>query len=415
MNKDILRFSTAGSVDNGKSTLIGRLLYETNAITTNLKKELEDNARSKGLDHLDFSLITDGLRDERSQGITIDVAYRYFETKKRKFIISDSPGHIQYTRNMITGSSCANLALILIDARHGIVEQTKRHAFIASLLHVSHIIVCINKMDLVNYDEKIFNAIVSEFNAFSSKLSTRDIRYIPTSALHGDNVTTKSQKMNWYDGRPLLSALENIHISGDENMIDFRFPVQTVIRPQTEKYHDFRGYAGTICSGSIHKGDEIVVLPWGFTTRVKSILDGTKECINAKAKDSIVLTLEDDIDISRGDLIARVNNQPKVLQEFTVMLCWMNSQPAKLNNKYLLKHTTRKVKGFIKEILYKIDVNTLHRIMDVEPIQMNDIMKVKIKTAKPLMVDSFKANRNTGSIILVDVFTNETVAAGMII
>lgn len=415
IDKDILRLSTAGSVDDGKSTLIGRLLYETNSITENLKKELEENAQKKGLSHLDFSLITDGLKDERSQGITIDVAYRYFETEKRKFIIADSPGHIQYTRNMITGASRVNIALILIDARKGIVEQTKRHAFIASLLHISHIVVCVNKMDLVDYDETVFNTITKEFDKFSSKLTTKDIRYIPISALYGDNVATQSEQMKWYDGRSLLSTLEHIHISGDKNLIDFRFPVQMVIRPNTKEFHDFRGYAGKIVSGTVKKGDEVIVLPSGFTSKIKSILNGKRELNEATTNTSVVLTLEDDIDISRGDLIARVNNQPKILQEFTVMLCWLNNQPAKPNAKYTVQHTTNKAKGMIKEVFYKIDINTLHRISEVEQIQMNDILKVQIKTAKPLLFDSYSSNKNTGAIILVDEFTKETVAAGMII
>lgn len=415
IDKDILRLSTAGSVDDGKSTLIGRLLYETNSITENLKKELEENAQKKGLSHLDFSLITDGLKDERSQGITIDVAYRYFETENRKFIIADSPGHIQYTRNMITGASRVNIALILIDARKGIVEQTKRHAFIASLLHISHIVVCVNKMDLVDYDETIFNTITKEFDKFSSKLTTKDIRYIPISALYGDNVATQSEQMKWYDGRSLLSTLEKIHISGDKNLIDFRFPVQMVIRPNTKEFHDFRGYAGKIVSGTVKKGDEIIALPSGFTSKIKSILNGKDQLNEATANTSVVLTLEDDIDISRGDLIARVNNQPQILQEFTVMLCWLNNQPAKPNAKYTVQHTTNKVKGMIKEVFYKIDINTLHRISEVEKMQMNDILKVQIKTAKPLLLDSYSSNKNTGAIILVNEFTKETVAAGMII
>lgn len=415
IDKDILRLSTAGSVDDGKSTLIGRLLYETNSITENLKKELEENAQKKGLSHLDFSLITDGLKDERSQGITIDVAYRYFETENRKFIIADSPGHIQYTRNMITGASRVNIALILIDARKGIVEQTKRHAFIASLLHISHIVVCVNKMDLVDYDETIFNTITKEFDKFSSKLTTKDIRYIPISALYGDNVATQSEQMKWYDGRSLLSTLEHIHISSDKNLIDFRFPVQMVIRPNTKEFHDFRGYAGKIVSGTVKKGDEIIALPSGFTSKIKSILNGKDQLNEATANTSVVLTLEDDIDISRGDLIARVNNQPQILQEFTVMLCWLNNQPAKPNAKYTVQHTTNKVKGMIKEVFYKIDINTLHRISEVEQMQMNDILKVQIKTAKPLLLDSYSSNKNTGAIILVDEFTKETVAAGMII
>lgn len=415
MEKDILRFSTAGSVDDGKSTLIGRLLFETNSITLNQKEELEQNSHKKGLTHLDFSLITDGLKDERSQGITIDVAYRYFQTNKRKFIIADSPGHIQYTRNMITGSSRVNLALILVDARKGIVEQTKRHAFIASLLQISHIIVCVNKMDLVGYNENIFNDIVDEFEDFSSKLSVKDIRYIPISALYGDNVISKSENTNWYDGRTLLSSLEHTHISSDNNLIDFRFPVQNVIRPHKEGFHDFRGYAGKILSGNIREGDEIVVLPSGFTSKIKGIFDGENKIKEAFSNSSIVITLEDDIDVSRGDLISRINNQPESKQEIKAMLCWLSDKPAQDNVKYILQQTTNKVRGIIKEVFYKIDVNNLHRINETKPIKMNDIIKVEIKTSKPLLVDSYKSNKGTGAFILIDEFTKETVAAGMII
>lgn len=415
IDKDILKFSTAGSVDDGKSTLIGRLLYETNSITENLKRELEENTKRKRLPHLDFSLVTDGLKDERSQGITIDVAYRYFETEKRKFIIADTPGHIQYTRNMITGASRVNLALILIDARKGIVEQTKRHAFIASLLHISHIIICVNKMDLVDYEEAVFNDIVNEFTEFSKKLSTQDVRYIPISALYGENVVTKSEQMKWYDGRPLLSSLESLHISADQNLIDFRFPIQMIIRPHTEEYHDFRGYAGKVVSGSVKKGDEIVVLPSGFTSKIKSILCGEEKVVETLPNSSVVLTLEDDIDISRGNLIARVNNRPQVVQEFNAMLCWLSDSPANLKAKYTLQHTTNKTKAIIKNVMYKIDINTLHRMESTEQIGMNDILKVEIKVANPIFADSYSANKNTGAFILVDEFTKETVASGMII
>lgn len=415
MNKDLLRLSTAGSVDDGKSTLIGRLLYETNSITVNQQNELESNAKKKGLTQVDLSLITDGLKDERAQGITIDVAYRYFETEKRKFIIADSPGHIQYTRNMITGASRVNLALLLIDARKGIIEQTKRHAFIASLLHVSHIVVCVNKMDLVDYNEAVFQEIKTAFNSFSQKLSTVDIRYIPISALHGDNVVERSTSMPWYDGRSLLSTLENIHISSDKNMVDFRFPVQTVIRPRTEAFPDFRGYAGRVASGTVRQGDEVVILPSGFTSSVESIWDGAVEIQETQSTDSVVLTLKDDIDVTRGDMITRVNNQTEVTQEFTVMLCWMHQKAMMPRTKFIIQHTTSKTKAFIQDIFYKIDINTLHRIQEFEQVEMNDIFKVTIKTAKPLMLDKYSRNKNTGAIILIDAFTKDTVAAGIVL
>lgn len=414
-NNQLLRFTTAGSVDDGKSTLIGRLLYDSKSIFEDQLAAIESTSKKRGHEGVDLALFTDGLRDEREQGITIDVAYRYFTTPKRKFIIADTPGHIQYTRNMVTGASTANVATILIDARHGVIEQTKRHAFIASLLQIPHIIVCINKMDLVEFSEEIFNNIVREFEDISSKMLITDVRFIPMSALLGDNVVNRSKNMDWYQGAPMLHTLETMHISSDINKVDARFPVQTVIRPQSETHRDYRGYAGRIASGVFRKGDEITVMPSGFTSRIKSIDVFEKELKEAHAPMSVSITLEDDIDISRGDMIVRSNNKPEALQDIEVMLCWLNNSPAKPRTKYTIKHTSNNQKAMIKEVVYKIDINTLGRIKDGKELGMNDISKVKIRTTKPLMVDSYRENRITGSIILVDDATNETVAAGMIV
>ncbi|PZD76600.1 sulfate adenylyltransferase subunit CysN [Mesonia sp. K7] len=414
-NNQLLRFTTAGSVDDGKSTLIGRLLYDSKSIFEDQLEAVENTSKQKGHAGVDLALFTDGLRDEREQGITIDVAYRYFTTPKRKFIIADTPGHIQYTRNMVTGASTANAAIILVDARHGVIEQTRRHAFIASLLQIPHIIVCINKMDLVDYSEQAYNKVLEQFEEFSSKLLVKDIRFIPISALLGDNVVNRSQNMDWYQGAPLLHTLENMHISSDINKVDARFPVQTVIRPQSEKFIDYRGYAGRIASGVFRKGDEITVMPSGFTSKIKTIdtLDGALE--EAFAPMSVTLTLEDDIDISRGDMIVRSNNKPEPTQDIEVMLCWLNDAPAKPRAKYTIQHTSNEQKAMIKEVVYKIDINTLDRNSEDKALDMNAIAKVKIRTTKPLMVDDYRENRTTGSIILVDDATNETVAAGMIV
>ncbi|WP_336066774.1 sulfate adenylyltransferase subunit CysN [Mesoflavibacter sp. CH_XMU1404-2] len=414
-NNQLLRFTTAGSVDDGKSTLIGRLLYDSKSIFEDQLEAIETTSKKKGHDGVDLALFTDGLRDEREQGITIDVAYRYFTTPKRKFIIADTPGHIQYTRNMVTGASTANVATILVDARHGVIEQTKRHAFIASLLQIPHIIVCINKMDLVDFSEEVYNNIVSQFEEISSKMLVKDVRFIPMSALLGDNVVNKSENMKWYQGAPMLHTLETMHISSDINKVDARFPVQTVLRPQSEDFRDYRGYAGRVASGIFRPGDEITVMPSGFTSKIKTIdtLDGALE--EAFAPMSISMTLEDDIDISRGDMIVRSNNKPEASQDIEVMLCWLNNSPAKPRSKYTIKHTSNDQKAMIKEVVYKIDINTLERINDDVELKMNDISKVKIRTTKPLMIDSYRENRTTGSIILVDDATNETVAAGMIV
>ncbi|QCW98786.1 GTP-binding protein [Aggregatimonas sangjinii] len=414
-NNQLLRFTTAGSVDDGKSTLIGRLLYDSKSIFEDQLEAIENTSKQKGHEGVDLALFTDGLRDEREQGITIDVAYRYFTTPKRKFIIADTPGHIQYTRNMVTGASTANAAIILVDARHGVIEQTKRHAFIASLLRIPHVIVCINKMDLVDFKEVVYNTILKQFEEFSSKLLITDIRFIPISALLGDNVVHRSEHMPWYQGGPLLHTLETMHISSDINKVDARFPVQTVLRPQREGFLDYRGYAGRMASGILRTGDEITVMPSGFTSVIKSIGGPSGEINEAFAPMSVAITLEDDIDISRGDMIVRSKNQPEGLQDIEVMLCWLHNDSAKPRAKYSIRHTSNEQKAMIKEVIYKIDINTLARKADDSQIDMNDICKVRIRTTKPLMVDSYRENRVTGSIILVDDGTHETVAAGMIV
>ncbi|WP_320005138.1 sulfate adenylyltransferase subunit CysN [Shiella aurantiaca] len=412
---ELLRFTTAGSVDDGKSTLIGRLLYDSKSIFEDQMEAVQASSQKKGLAHVDLSLLTDGLKAEREQGITIDVAYRYFATPKRKFIIADTPGHIQYTRNMVTGASTANLALILVDARKGILEQTCRHSFIASLLKIPHLIVCVNKMDLVDYQEERYNEIVAAYKSFASKLEITDVHFVPISALNGDNVVDKSANMPWYQGSTLLYLLETIHIGSDHNHIDCRFPVQQVIRPHKTKFHDFRGYAGRISGGIFKKGDEVMVLPSGFTSKIKSIQVGEKLIEEAFAPMSVTMTLEDEIDISRGDMIVRSNNQPQNGQDIDVMLCWFNNKAYVPGAKFHLKHTSNDARAIIKEINYKVDINTLHRIEDDKTLNMNDICRVKIRATKPLLFDSYRKNRNTGSIILVDEATNETVAAGMIV
>ena len=414
-NNQLLRFSTAGSVDDGKSTLIGRLLYDSKSIFEDQLSAIETTSVRRGHEGVDLALFTDGLKDERAQGITIDVAYRYFTTPKRKFIIADTPGHIQYTRNMVTGASTANAAIILIDARHGVVEQTKRHSYIASLLQIPHIIVCINKMDLVDYSHEKFEKIINVYESILSKMNIKDVHFIPISALNGDNVVNRSENMNWFQGAPLLHTLETLHISSDINKIDARFPVQTVIRPQNEAFHDYRGYAGRLESGILRVGDEIVALPSGLTSKIKSINLDAQDLKEAFAPQSISITLDDDIDIGRGNMISRINNQPQSKQEFDAMICWLNNSPARHNTKYTIRHTSNDQKAIIKEIVYKVDINTLDRITNVSDINTNEICRVSIKTTKPLMIDSYRDNRSTGSFILIDDATNETVAAGMII
>jgi len=412
---ELLRFTTAGSVDDGKSTLIGRLLYDSKSIFEDQFDSVRKSSERKGLKHVDLALLTDGLKDEREQGITIDVAYRYFATPKRKFIIADTPGHIQYTRNMVTGASTANLALILIDARNGVVEQTYRHSIIASILQIPHVIVCINKMDLVDYKQEVFDRILEDFQQFASKLDIKDVRFIPISALNGDNVVNRSEMTPWYQGSTLLHTLENIHIGSDHNHIDCRFPVQTVIRPKSDDYHDYRGYAGRIAGGVFKPGDDIIVLPSGLTSKVKSIetFDGPIE--EAFAPMSVVMRLEDDIDISRGDMIVRTNNQPEPEQDVEVMMCWLNNSKPRPRAKYILKHTTNESKAMLKEIRYKLDVNTMHRNEQDKEIGMNDICRVQLRSTKPLLVDPYRKNRITGSLVLIDEGTNETVAAGMVV
>lgn len=411
---ELLRFTTAGSVDDGKSTLIGRLLYDSKSIFEDQLESIEKTSIKKGHDHLDLAMFTDGLRDEREQGITIDVAYRYFTTPKRKFIIADTPGHIQYTRNMVTGASTANAAIILIDARNGVIEQTKRHSFIASLLQIPHLIVCVNKMDLVDYSEEVFNDIVKQYEKVSAKLLVKDIRFIPISALEGDNVVNRSDKMDWYQGAPLLDTLETLYISSDENKVDARLPIQTVIRPQREGFIDYRGYAGRIASGIFRKEDEVTILPSGFTSKIKSIDYYDKSLDEAFAKMSVCVTLEDDIDISRGDMLVRTQNQPKLVQEFDVMICWLDEKPARPKGKYLLMHANSEQQAIIKDVVYKMDINSLERLEDDKSLNMNDICRITIRTSQPLMADSYQQNRVTGSIILVDEGTKNTVAAGMI-
>ena len=413
--RELLRFTTAGSVDDGKSTLIGRLLYDSKSIFEDQMEAIKKSSERKGLEHVDLSLLTDGLRSEREQGITIDVAYRYFATPKRKFIIADTPGHIQYTRNMVTGASTANLALILIDARKGIVEQTCRHSYIASLLQLPHVIVCVNKMDLVDYSEEVFNKIVEEYTEFASKLDINDIRYIPISALNGDNVVNHSEHTKWYHGATLLHELETIHIGSDYNHIDARFPVQTIIRPHSTEHHDYRGYAGRIAGGIFRPGDAVTVLPSGLTSTIKSVDVYGETLKEAYAPMSVSITLEDDIDISRGDMIVKENNQPLVSQDLDVMICWLNGKKPQPGAKYFLRQATSEVRSMIKEIVYKMDINTLHRMEEDTNINMNDIARVKIRTTKPVAYDPYRKNRSTGSLILVDESTNETVAAGMIV
>ncbi len=423
----LLRFTTVGSVDDGKSTLIGRLLMETKNIYEDQLEAVRRVAERKGDDEIDLALLTDGLASEREQGITIDVAYRYFQTPRRKFIIADTPGHVQYTRNMVTGASTANLAIILIDARKGILEQSRRHGFIASLLQVSHMIVAVNKMDMVDYSQEIFQSIVDEYDVYSRKLDIKDITCIPVSALKGDNVTTKSSKTPWYDGPTVLHVLENVHIGSDLNLHDFRFPVQYVIRPD----HNFRGYAGTIATGTITPGEEIAVLPSGITSKVKSITTMDGDLDRAGAPQSVVLTLEDEIDISRGDMIVRRHNLPLVEKNIDTILCWMGEDPLEVGKNYLLKHTTRTVSAIVSQLVYMFDVNTLHRTdatehnlfcellntmhrTDVNTLMLNEIGRAEIKLTQPIMFDQYNKNRETGGFIIIDPDTNFTVGAGMI-
>jgi bifunctional enzyme CysN/CysC len=412
---DILRFATAGSVDDGKSTLIGRLLYDTKTVFADQIEAVERVSKERGEDHVNLALLTDGLRAEREQGITIDVAYRYFATPKRKFIIADTPGHIQYTRNMVTGASTADLALVLIDARNGIVEQSRRHAFLATLLEVPHLVLCVNKMDLVDYSEEVFNRIHDEFTAFATKLHVPDLTVIPVSALNGDNVVTRSQNMPWYDGPSLLHHLEHVHVASDRNLIDVRFPVQYVIRPQSDAWHDYRGYAGQVASGVLKPGDDVMVLPSGLTTRIAAIdtADGPVE--EAYAPMSVTVRLADDLDVSRGDLICRPHNAPMVTQDVEAMVCWMIDKPLRPGAKLAIKHTTRSARAVVRELRYRLDVNTLHRDEDAGELALNDIGRIRMRTTQPLFADEYRRNRTTGGFILVDEATNATAGAGMIL
>jgi len=414
-NIGILRFTTAGSVDDGKSTLIGRLLYDSKSIFQDQLDAVEASSKNKGFDYVDLSLLTDGLKSEREQGITIDVAYRYFATPKRKFIVADTPGHIQYTRNMVTGASTANLAIILIDARKGMQEQTHRHCFIASLLRIPHAIVCVNKMDLVDYSETVFDQIVQDFKAFASKLDITDIQFIPMSALKGDYVVHKSENMPWYQGSTLMYHLETVHISSDYNHIDCRFPVQSVIRPHTLDNQDFRGFAGRIDGGVFKPGDRVKTLPSGFVSTIKTIELNGQQIAEAFAPMSVTMTLQDEIDTSRGDMIVRENNSPEVGQDLEVLVTWMSSTPLQVRTKVVIKHTTNQCMGMVKELKYKVDINTLHRLQDIDRLAMNDIGRISLRCSKPLFYDVYKKNRQTGSLIIIDEQTNETIGAGMII
>jgi bifunctional enzyme CysN/CysC len=411
---ELLRFATAGSVDDGKSTLIGRLLYDSKQIFQDQMDHVTKVSEDRGHEGVDLALLTDGLRAEREQGITIDVAYRYFATPRRKFIIADTPGHISYTRNMVTGASTADLSIILVDARHGVVEQSRRHTFLNSLLNIPHLVVAINKMDLVDYDEAVYEGIVHDFGQWAAKLDIHDLSFIPMSALNGDNVVDKSDKMPWYKGPSLLYHLEHVHIASDRNLIDNRFPVQRVIRPQTEEFHDYRGYAGVVSSGVFKVGDDVIVLPSKRETRIAKIdtYDGPLE--EAFPPLSVTLLLEDDEDISRGDMICRVHNQPQEVREFEAMVCWMDDVELKAGGKYAIKHTTRDGRAIVQDMRYKIDVNTLHRDHDATTLGLNDIGRVHLKTSTPLFIDEYRRSRATGSFILIDENTNRTVGAGMI-
>jgi sulfate adenylyltransferase subunit 1 len=413
---EMLRFATAGSVDDGKSTLIGRLLYDTKTIFEDQMEAVERASIQMGTEYTNLALLTDGLRAEREQGITIDVAYRYFATPKRKFIIADTPGHTQYTRNMVTGASTADLAIVLLDARKGVLEQSKRHSFLASLLRIPHLVLAVNKMDLVDYDEARFEEVKDEFRDFAAKLDIADLTFIPVSALHGDNVVERSSNMGWYEGPPLLHHLEEVHIASDRNHIDTRFPVQYVIRPQSDEFHDYRGYAGTVSGGVLRPGDDVVVLPSGFQSTIKSIetLDGPIE--EAFSPMAVTVRLDDEIDISRGDMIVRPNNQPTASQDVDAMICWMNERSTLAPGaKLVIKHTTRTTKAIVKELSYLLDINTLHRHEDATELGLNEIGRVQLRTQTPLFFDEYRRNRETGSFILIDEVTNVTVGAGMIL
>ncbi|MDE3720572.1 sulfate adenylyltransferase subunit CysN [Nocardiopsis sp. N85] len=419
MRNDILRFATAGSVDDGKSTLIGRLLYDSKSIFEDQLDAVERTSAARGEEYTNLALLTDGLRAEREQGITIDVAYRYFATPKRTFIIADTPGHIQYTRNMVTGASTADLAIILVDARKGLQEQSRRHAFLTTLLQVPHLVLAVNKMDLVGYDQARFEEIKAEFADFAAKLDAPDLTFVPISALHGDNVVGRSENMPWYSGPSLLHHLENVHIASDRNLIDARFPVQYVIRPHKSadpELHDYRGYAGQLAGGVLKPGDEVVHLPSGLSTRISKILTADGDVAEAFAPMSVTLLLEDEIDISRGDMICRPNNTPTASQDIEAMVCWMtDARKLTPRSKLIVKHTTRTAKVMVKDLRYRLDVNTLHRDEQADHLALNEIGRVRLRSTQPLFVDEYSRNRQTGGFILIDESTNATVGAGMVV
>ncbi|MFC0004704.1 sulfate adenylyltransferase subunit CysN [Micromonospora siamensis] len=413
---DLLRFATAGSVDDGKSTLIGRLLYDTKSLFTDQLAAVEAVSAARGDEYTNLALLTDGLRAEREQGITIDVAYRYFATPRRKFIIADTPGHIQYTRNMVTGASTADLALILVDARKGLVEQSRRHAFLCSLLRVPHLVLCVNKMDLVDWSQEVFERISDEFTAFATKLDVPDLSVVPISALRGDNIVSRSENMPWYEGPSLLHHLERVHIASDRNLVDVRFPVQYVIRPQSTTVTDYRGYAGQVASGVLKPGDEVMALPSGFTSRIASVETADGPVDEAFPPMSVTVRLADEIDISRGDMICRPNNAPAVTQDVEAMVCWMDeSRPLQVGGKYAIKHTTRSARAIVRGLHYRLDINTLHRDESATELKLNEIGRVRLRTTVPLLADEYRRNRTTGGFVIIDETTNRTVAAGMIV
>lgn len=413
---DLLRFTTAGSVDDGKSTLIGRLLFDSKSIFEDQMDAIEQSSRRKGDENVNLALLTDGLKAEREQGITIDVAYRYFATPKRKFIIADTPGHTQYTRNMVTGASTANLAIILIDARKGVIEQTKRHSFIANLLRIQHVVLAVNKMDLVDYSEEVYHGIVEDYKSFASRLDNIvDIQPIPISALNGDNIVDKSKNMDWYEGSSLLYHLENVYVGGDEDHVKARLPIQWVIRPQSQEFHDFRGFAGRVAGGVFKPGDEVTVLPSGFATRIKDIYQDEKLRDEVFAPQSVSVTLEDEIDISRGDMLVKVNQAPRQGQDIEAMICWFSNTALDPRGKFVVRHTTRETKARVKTISYRVDINSLRKIEGPSSLTLNEIGRITLRTAAPLFYDAYNQNRHTGSFILINAVTDETVAAGMIL
>ncbi|GGR57473.1 bifunctional enzyme CysN/CysC/sulfate adenylyltransferase subunit 1 [Nocardioides luteus] len=414
MDMDLLRFATAGSVDDGKSTLIGRLLFDSKSIFNDQLESVEKTSQDKGHGYVDLSLLTDGLRSEREQGITIDVAYRYFATPNRKFIIADTPGHVQYTRNMVTGASTADLGLVLVDARHGLTEQSRRHAVLLSLLRVPHLVLCINKMDLVDYSADVYKQISAEFTAFATKLNIPDLEIIPISALQGDNVVTRSTNMDWYSGPTLIHHLEHVHVASDRDLVDVRFPVQYVVRPKSDEHHDYRGYAGQVAGGVLKPGDEVMVLPSGMTSKIAAIDLFDKEIPEAFPPMSVTVRLEDDVDVSRGDMISRIKNAPEPSQDIDAMICWMTNAPLRPRQKLAIKHTSNSARALVKDIQYRLDVNSLHRDLDTKELGLNEIGRVQLRTTKPLLCDPYSKNRTTGSFILIDEATGVTVGAGMI-